>query len=76
LFLGDNLADFSSIFDKKSEAQRSEAVKRAANDFGKKFIIIPNIGYGDWESSFYNYKYDYTDQQKDSLMYEAVKATP
>jgi len=76
LFLGDNLADFSSIFDKKSENERSEAVKKTAKDFGKKFIIIPNIGYGDWESSFYNYKYDYTDQQKDSMMYEAVKAAP
>ncbi|NIF06970.1 5'-nucleotidase, lipoprotein e(P4) family [Chryseobacterium sp. Tr-659] len=76
LLLGDNLADFSAIFDKKSEAERSAAVKSSAEDFGKKFIIIPNVGYGDWESSFYNYKYDYTDQQKDSLMYNAVKAQP
>ncbi len=76
LFLGDNLADFSNIFDKKTEAERSSAVKNSANDFGKKFIIIPNVGYGDWESSFYNYKYDYTDQQKDSMMYDAVKSNP
>lgn len=76
LLLGDNLADFSNIFDKKSETERSAAVKNSANEFGKKFIIIPNVGYGDWESSFYNYKYDYTNSQKDSLMYEATKATP
>ncbi|SIT23876.1 5'-nucleotidase, lipoprotein e(P4) family [Chryseobacterium ureilyticum] len=76
LLLGDNLADFSSIFDKKSEAERSNAVKNSAEDFGKKFIIIPNVGYGDWEASFYNYKYDYTKQQKDSMMYNAVKANP
>ncbi|RQO42634.1 5'-nucleotidase, lipoprotein e(P4) family [Chryseobacterium sp. KBW03] len=76
LLLGDNLADFSAIFDKKSETERSAAVKNSADDFGKKFIIIPNVGYGDWESSFYNYKYDYTDQQKDSMMYDAVKSNP
>jgi len=76
LLLGDNLADFSGIFDKKSEAERSAAVKNSADDFGKKFIIIPNVDYGDWESSFYNYKYDYTNQQKDSMMYDAVKANP
>lgn len=76
LLLGDNLADFSSIFDKKSETERSNAVKNSAEDFGKKFIIIPNVGYGDWEASFYNYKYDYTKQQKDSMMYNAVKANP
>lgn len=76
LLLGDNLADFSDLFDKKSEQDRSAAVKNSAKDFGKKFIIIPNVGYGDWESSFYQYKYDYTNQQKDSMMYNAVKATP
>lgn len=76
LLLGDNLADFSNLFDKKSETERSVAVKNAANEFGKKFIIIPNVGYGDWESSFYQYKYDYTHQKKDSLMYNAVKANP
>jgi len=76
LLLGDNLADFSDIFDKKSETDRSAAVKNSADDFGKKFIIIPNVGYGDWESSFYHYKYDYTDQQKNSMMYDAVKSNP
>lgn len=76
LLLGDNLADFSSLFDNKTEAERSAAVKSSADDFGKKFIIIPNVGYGDWESSFYHYKYDYTNQQKDSMMYNAVKANP
>ncbi len=76
LLLGDNLADFSDIFDKKSETDRSAAVKNSADDFGKKFIIISNVGYGDWESSFYHYKYDYTDQQKNSMMYDAVKSNP
>ena len=76
LLLGDNLADFADIFDKKSEEGRSAAVKSSAKNYRKKFIIIPNVGYGDWESSFYQYKYDYTNQQKDSMMYNAVKATP
>ncbi|MBV8326527.1 5'-nucleotidase, lipoprotein e(P4) family [Chryseobacterium sp.] len=76
LLLGDNLSDFAAIFDKKTETERSAAVKNTAKEFGKKFIILPNVGYGDWEASFYNYKYDYTNQKKDSMMYNAVQATP
>ncbi len=67
----------SPIYLIKNQKQKDlQAVKNAANEFGKKFIIIPNVGYGDWESSFYQYKYDYTHQKKDSLMYNAVKANP
>ncbi len=76
LLLGDNLADFSSDFDKKTETERSAAVKSDAEEFGKKFIILPNFSYGDWESSFYQYKYDYPVNTRDSLMYNAVKSNP
>ncbi len=76
LLLGDNLADFSKDFDHKTEAERSANVKSLKNEFGKKYIILPNFGYGDWESAFYNYNYKLTPKQKDSLMYNAAKATP
>ncbi|GAA5089474.1 5'-nucleotidase, lipoprotein e(P4) family [Chryseobacterium ginsengisoli] len=76
LFLGDNLADFSSLFDDDAkELQRSKAVKTLANDFGKKFIVLPNTGYGDWENSFFNYD-KLSDSLKSSMIYDAVKTTP
>ncbi len=76
LLLGDSLGDFSSDFDKKSETDRSKAVVTNEREFGKKFIVLPNVGYGDWEFSFYQYKHDYPENVKDSLMYNAVKSAP
>ncbi|MCP1996246.1 5'-nucleotidase, lipoprotein e(P4) family [Flavobacterium sp. HSC-61S13] len=67
MLLGDNLSDFSNAFDKKTEEQRSEAVRNNAREFGRKFIVLPNVNYGDWESALLDYKRDWTPQQKDSI---------
>lgn len=67
MLLGDNLSDFSVVFDKKTMAQRLENVHENANLFGKKFIILPNTGYGDWESAIFDYKRDWSSVQKDSI---------
>lgn len=68
LLMGDNLADFNSLFDKKTEEERKSNVDLSAGSFGKKFIIFPNPNYGDWESSMYKYNYKLTQAQKDSVM--------
>ena len=71
LLLGDNMADFSSLFDnKKSTTERAAASMQSVAEFGKKFIVLPNSNYGDWEGAIYNYQYGLTPAQKDS----AVKA--
>ena len=70
LLLGDNLADFSQLFDKKSTAERNNAAIQSTSDFGKKFIVLPNPNYGDWEGAMYDYQYGKTPAQKDS----AIKA--
>lgn len=77
LLLGDSLTDFSSAFDNhKSEKERAEAVKKLGTEFGKKFIVLPNVGYGDWESAVFDYKYDLTQEQRDSILYEVTKEMP
>jgi 5'-nucleotidase (lipoprotein e(P4) family) len=54
LLLGDNLADFSSLFDnKKTTSERAANVQQLADEFGKKFIILPNANYGGWEEAIY-----------------------
>jgi len=45
-------------------------------EFGKRFIVLPNVGYGDWESAMFNYKYDLTQDQRDSIIYNAAKDMP
>jgi 5'-nucleotidase (lipoprotein e(P4) family) len=76
LLLGDNLADFSQLFDKKSESQRTEAVFMLAPDFGNKFILLPNFNYGGWEEALYHNSYNWSAAQKDSIIKAAVKAYP
>ncbi|MDB5203865.1 MAG: 5-nucleotidase, lipoprotein e(P4) family [Ferruginibacter sp.] len=68
LLMGDNLADFSLLFDKKTVAERKQNTDANYGAFGKKFIVFPNPGYGDWESSMNQYKYSFTAAQKDSII--------
>ncbi len=56
LLVGDNLNDFSNVFEKKSVADRFAEVDKARPLFGAKFIVLPNAMYGDWESAIYEYK--------------------
>lgn len=67
LLLGDNLADFSALWDSQPVAQRLENVQEQAAQFGKRFIIIPNPVYGDWENALYQYK-RLTPAQQDSAI--------
>ena len=67
LLLGDNLGDFSALFDHKTETERSENVLSNKDEFGKKFIVLPNPNYGDWEGALYHYNYKFTPAQKDSV---------
>ena len=52
MLLGDNLADFNSVFYKKSNKERIQSVDSLSKMFGDKFIIFPNLIYGDWEDGF------------------------
>lgn len=73
LYMGDNLADHSALFDKKNEADRRTNTDALASDFGKKYIVFPNPNYGDWEGALYQYKYNLSQSQKDSIMQENLR---
>ncbi|MEO6636670.1 MAG: 5'-nucleotidase, lipoprotein e(P4) family [Ginsengibacter sp.] len=73
MLLGDNLADFSFLFDVKNTEDRMRNVNAEAAEFGDRFIILPNFAYGDWESSFYNFKSSLSQAQKDSLIKASVE---
>lgn len=68
MLLGDNLADFSFLFDVKNSSERLQNVNTVSSAFGNKFIVLPNVTYGDWESSLYNFNYSLTPSQKDSVI--------
>jgi 5'-nucleotidase (lipoprotein e(P4) family) len=72
MLIGDNLSDFSILFDKRNSNDRLRNTNFSASDFGNRFILLPNTTYGDWESAMYNYsKYSFI--QKDSVMRSVLK---
>lgn len=73
LLLGDNLSDFSSLFDKKSVEERFSSTNALAAEFGNRFIVLPNPVYGDWESALYQYNYNLGPAQKDSVLKSWLK---
>ncbi len=74
LLMGDNLADFSELYDKRTVEDRNLVTRQLAADFGHKFIVLPNPVYGDWESAIYQYNSKLTMAQKDSIIRRSVKA--
>jgi 5'-nucleotidase (lipoprotein e(P4) family) len=65
LLMGDNLNDFSEVFEKsRTVAARLAAVERNKEQFGTRFIVLPNVMYGDWENAVYDYNFKLTDEEK------------
>lgn len=56
LLVGDNLDDFSGVFERKSVADRFAETDKAKDEWGKKFIVLPNAMYGTWENAIYEYQ--------------------
>lgn len=68
LLLGDNLSDFSAVFDDRTEGKAHENVEKMRLLFGTKFIVFPNAIYGHWETKeIFDANYDWTPAQKDSI---------
>ena len=75
LLLGDNLSDFSSIFDKQNTKRRNALVDSLRYAFGSKFIVFPNPMYGDWENKgIYEGRYDWTPGQLDSIRHSKIQS--
>ncbi|MDB5191728.1 MAG: acid phosphatase [Segetibacter sp.] len=74
LLLGDNLADFSSLFDKQLPAARMNNTDNVGAEFGKRFIVLPNTTYGDWESAVFKYNYNLSLAERDSIIRQSLKS--
>lgn len=67
LLIGDNLNDFSEIFEGKLRDERYVITNQNQSKFGVDYILLPNVMYGSWESAIYGYETMLTEQQKDSI---------
>lgn len=73
LLMGDQLGDFSTIFDRGNYAGRSEQVDALRNEFGRKFIALPNPMYGRWEDGLYQGK-QLNEKQKAEFRRELLRS--
>lgn len=64
LLMGDDLNDFSDVFENsKTVAGRMATADRYKEEFGKRFIMLPNAMYGNWESAIYDYNFKLTEAE-------------
>jgi 5'-nucleotidase (lipoprotein e(P4) family) len=74
LLFGDNLADFDAIYDNKpSEQSRAASTQKLIQQFGSRYIVLPNPSYGDWESALFNFNYQLSPAQRDSIIRVKLK---
>lgn len=64
LFIGDNLTDFSQAFAHRGDDLGFNLVDEHKNDFGSRFIILPNPMYGEWEGAIYSNDYSLSPLEK------------
>lgn len=74
MFIGDNLADFDGIFDKRGEDLGFSLVEQNKSKFGNTFIMLPNPMYGEWEMALYPKEPKATDDNKGTLLQQGLKS--
>ncbi|MEO8649115.1 MAG: 5'-nucleotidase, lipoprotein e(P4) family [Acidobacteriota bacterium] len=72
MLMGDNLDDLSGAFERKSVTDRYAETDKAREEFGRRFIVLPNAMYGTWESAIYEYQ-RLTEAQKAQKRLEALE---
>ena len=74
LLMGDNLNDFSDVFENAKTIEARQAVtEQNKTRFGDRFIVLPNPMYGDWENAVYEYNFKLSDEEKDAKRKAALK---
>lgn len=73
LLIGDNLNDFSEVFEDRSIDNGKEAVEKNKALFGQKYIVLPNPMYGAWEKPLFDYKKGLTEEEKTELMLKKLR---
>ncbi len=72
LLLGDNLNDFSDVFENRGDDWGVSLVEKYRNEFGKRFIVFPNPMYGDWEKNIYGNQKGLTEEAKFKFRRDAI----
>ncbi|HAQ64855.1 MAG TPA: 5'-nucleotidase, lipoprotein e(P4) family [Bacteroidales bacterium] len=53
MLMGDNLNDFTSAFEGNTPLERRQNADSLQHEFGRRYIVLPNPMYGDWEGALW-----------------------
>ncbi|MFC2096539.1 5'-nucleotidase, lipoprotein e(P4) family [Bacteroidota bacterium] len=70
LLIGDNLLDFSEIFEDRTSNFGFDVVEENREKFGELFIVLPNPMYGEWENEVFNGNRNLSNEEKYTLRKE------
>ncbi|MDX9883328.1 MAG: 5'-nucleotidase, lipoprotein e(P4) family [Prolixibacteraceae bacterium] len=73
LYIGDNLQDFSSLYEGGTSGEKAEITDQLHQQWGKMFIVLPNPVYGDWLNTLHNHRFGLTPDQRDSAYTTLLK---
>lgn len=73
LLLGDNLNDFSEVFEDRKTNNGKDQVALNRDQFGDRYIVMPNPMYGAWEKPVFDYRPQLSGKQKTELLRAKVK---
>lgn len=73
LLIGDNLNDFSEIFEGRTVSERAAMADELNDRFGQRFIILPNPYYGDWENAVFEYRRGLDSGEKNRARVDALE---
>jgi len=73
MLLGDNLNDFMQVFERIPIDERNAEVDKLTSQWGRKFIVLPNATYGEWENAIYDYDRKLSAEQKNLKRKEKLK---
>ncbi len=64
MLIGDNLNDLSEVFENRGLDWGTSTVEQNKNEFGNRFIMLPNPMYGEWEKNIFKASDSLNDEQK------------
>lgn len=74
LLIGDNLNDFSEVFENRKTNDGKTAVAENKALFGKRFIVLPNPMYGAWEKPLLDFESKLSGKQKTEKLRNKLKS--